>query len=282
MGRSGPLIVDGEINIIKASASAFLGISGVVILADAFKAASRLFEWLEATKPTGLHGTAGFVERLGELGKDYLRKGWGPYWGAFRGKEVIADYESVSLTVGTTGSGKSVGVVVPMGLAIHASKVFTDFKGSLACMLAKALRARGERVRILNFANCFTDILGPSDTYNPMDIITKCFSRRGGLLEVNEILEEKTLQIYPEPEGHGSANDNSYFRNGSRALIEFTIMTCVLVDGEQATMGDVVQLINDRESVLDLALWAAGQLKVHSDGSSGASEIVGCPKSPVH
>ena len=179
----------------------------------------------------------------------------------------MADYEASALTVGTSGSGKSVGSVIPNALTIRESKCIPDFKGSLACMLAPALRARGERVRILNFGNLFTDILGESDGYNPLCIITDSFTRSGGLLEVGEILGEMVQQIYPEPESQSGTGDNEYFRNGSRSFIHFAALTGVLIDGEQATLGDAAQMLLDRESLLRHALWACGRLEVGAEKS---------------
>lgn len=249
-------------------------LSGILIIAclamigEGFSLLGTVFDWLRAVKPTFLKGSAGWITSLRQLGRDYKRTGWGPYWGYHkswifgRARELISPYESIAVSVGTTGSGKSSGAVVTNALSIPNSKCILDFKGSLTCMLADTLRKRGEQVRVLNFANAYTDIIGPSDAYNPTAIITDCFKRPGGLLEVAEILEEMSYQIFPEPKASGGTTDNAYFRNGSRSLIRFAILTCVLVDGEKATLGDALMMLNDRESLLKHALWACGRLPV--------------------
>lgn len=261
--NTGPASVAGELSLIPSTAFGVMALAACVALAGCMGVLADAVDWTAAQKATGLKGTAGFIRSLKELGKDYKRKGLGPYWGAWKGKrEIIADFESCALTVGTSGSFKSSAVVIPTILTIPHSKFVPDFKeGALACQLAQTLRDEGETVRILNFANKNTDILGESDCYNPAHIITDCFSRKGGLLEVIELLNEEAEAIYPEPsEADANQSENTYFRNGSRDLIAWANLTTRVVDGEAATMGDAAMLLMNRDAMLRHALWACGRL----------------------
>lgn len=257
---SGPILYGAQVNIVSAGAALIAAGCGLSLIGRTLGAVGTMFDWLAARKPTGLKGTADFIQNVSELGDDLKRKGWAPYWGSFNGEALFVDYESVAMTVGSSGSGKSVGVVEPNALAIRGSKIIPDFKGNLTVKLIEALRARGERVRVLNFADIYTDILGETDQLNPLCVMTDAYQRAGGLLQVGEIYREAALQLYPEP---NSANDaNGYFRKGSRNLIHFAMETCILVQGEEATLGDVLAMLNDRDSLLKHAQWACGQLEL--------------------
>ena len=264
----GPLYRGGEMAPLAALAWFLLAAAGFAIAADLFALLGRFFDWLRACAPTGLKGTSGFVKRLREIRHDLVRRGWGPYWGTFKGDEIIADYASNALTLGPAGTKKGVGVLMPTALAIHESKTFVDFKGSGACCLARLLRERGEIVRTLNIGDQWTDILGESDTYNPLVVIADNFWRSGGLCDVSDDIHEMCLQLYPEPESRTGTDDNGYFRDGSRDFVGFAIQTCILIKGDDATLGDVAQLLNDRQSLLQHALWACGRLKQREDASS--------------
>lgn len=256
----GPVMVGPEVNPVAAAALGLVGLSGLGFAAEALNKVGGFLEWFETIIPTGLKGTAGLIEKLSEFEGDILKNGWGPYFGAFKGHELIAPYESTALTVGTTGSSKSSGIAVPTILAIPDSKCITDFKGSLTCQTIEELRRRGENVRVLNYAQAHTDILGFGDTYNPMSILTDCFKRPGGLLEFGEINSEKALQLYPEPAGKSGGTDNTYFRDESRFIVEWVNQTICLIQGDAATLGEAYLLLNDRHSMLTHAQWACGRL----------------------
>lgn len=257
---AGPVTNGPVINPVPAGAGFVLILCAGALISDTFAFLANVFERQAALTPTGLKGTAAWVTSLSEIKHDLIAKGWGPYWGAFKDREVMADFESNALTVGPAGSGKDVGEVQPQVLCIRRDKVVVDFKGSSTCVLADTLRARGETVRILNLGDMWSEIVGESDAYNPLGIIADNFWREGGLLDVSDDIHELGLQLYPEPEGGSAKDDNKYFRDGSRDLIGFAVQTCILIDGYMATLGDVAALLNDRESLLKHALWACGKL----------------------
>ncbi len=260
---TGPIIVGVEINGLSVVVAGFLLTSGAALLSDWFWYLGNVFERKSARTATGLKGTAGWVKSLHEIRDDLISEGWGPYWGTFRGKEVMADFASNALTVGTAGSGKGVGVVMPTILSNHESKTIIDFKSELSCCLARVLRERGETVHILNIGDVNSDLLGPSAEYNPLCIIADDYWRPGGLMDVSDDIHELCMQLYPEPSGSGDGgDDNGYFRDGSRDLIGFAVQMCVLVDGYGATLGDVAAMLNDRASLLRHAKWACGRLEL--------------------
>ena len=266
LDNSGPILHGSGIKPVPALAGFVLAACALAVVADSLRVLGNLLDWMKARTPRGQKGTARWARSLRELGKDIQCTGWGPYFGTFKGKEIIADFASNALTVGTAGSGKGIGVIQPTALTIRASKTIIDFKGELSCVLADALRKRGERVRILNIGDMWADILGASDKYNPLHIITDDFQRPSGLQDITDDIDEMCLQFLPESENSGK-DDNKYFRDGSRNFIGFAIQTCVLIDGPDATPGDVALMLNDRKSLLQHALWACGRLAQKGSGS---------------
>lgn len=273
---AGPVLEGAALDPLAALAAAGLAYAGLSVTADALWLAGEQLERMAARIPKGLKGTSGWVKGLAEIRADLIARDWGPYWGVLRAKPIFADFASNALTLGPAGSGKGVGVVQPMILAIRTSKAVVDFKGEMACVLAEALRARGEIVRILNLGDMWPEILGPSDSYNPLALIADDYQRPGGLQDVTDDVEEMALQIYPEPDGSSGKDDNRYFRDGGRSFLGFAKQTCVLISGEEATLGDVAQMLNDRASLLRHAQWAAGRLE-QTDGSLAAMPIEASP-----
>lgn len=274
----GPVIQGRAINIEAAILTLLAVFCGVVVLTDLLALADRVFGWMGARTPRGDKGKARFVRSLRELGNDAKRSGWGPYWGVFRGCEIIADFVSNALTVGPAGVGKGIKVVLVTIVCIRHSKTVVDFKGELACVLAVALRLRGEIVRILNFGDMWLDILGLSDTYNHLNILADDFERPGGLLDVADDAHEMSLQLLPEKAGK---SENQYFDDGARNFIEFGEITSVLIHGRDANFGHVAQLIQDRAALLRHAQWACGRLE-QADGSLAEMDIAASPWVHLH
>lgn len=278
--RSGPVLSGAEINTIPALAACLLVVCGSVVLSDMFWFVGEFFDLLKARMPTGLKGTAGFVKNLRDIKSDLVRFGWGPYWGTFKGKEIISDYASNALTLGPAGSGKGVGVVQPTALSIRESKTVICFKGENTAVLANALRKRGEKVRIINLGDLWQNLLGTSDLYNPLVVVADNFTRPGGLQDVSDDIHEMDLQIYPDPKNSGKDGD-IYFRDGSRTFLSFAKQFMILTKGAQATLGDVGQLLNSRQELLHSAQWAAGRLE-HEDGTAALMPIHESPWAKLH
>lgn len=262
---TGPVLVGVEINTLSLLPATLLVMSGAAILSDGLWALGNILDKKSAKTATGLKGTAGWVESLDEIQHDLIDEGWGPYWGTFKGKEIMAEIGSNSVVVGTTGSGKGVGMVQNNILSIRGSKAVPDFKGENACITARVLRERGEDVYILNIGGVFTDILGESAYYNPLCLIADSFWRRGGLQDISDDIHEIGKQLDPEPVEHDDQNGHKYFKDGSRNLIGFAIQMCILIDGYNATLGDVAALLNDKQRLLQHAKWACGRLELSKE-----------------
>ena len=277
--QSGPVLTDWAVNPVPAVALGLSVVGGMTTLVAVVSKLGTFFDWWGATRPTYLKGSAAWLESLSELGDDYIKHGSSPYFGFWKGRlrkrAVRVKQAAAAVTVGSTGSGKSTSGVIPQILSITEGKMIFDFKGSLTCQMAEFLRERGEDVRILNFANTYTDILGETDGYNPTSVISDCFKRWGGLRQVYEILDEMAFQIYPELSGPTNDNANGYFRTASRSMICFVILTFVFSDGEQATMGAAARLFQNRTDLLNAALWAVGRLEAlahHDHTVAGSSD----------
>ncbi|WP_298983759.1 type IV secretory system conjugative DNA transfer family protein [uncultured Roseibium sp.] len=260
MGWEPPL--HGAINIYAAVAWLVLVSCCASLIASFLWYLGNLFDRKATQTPEGNKGTAEFVQSHAEIAHELKHTGWGPYWGSFKGEEIISDFSSVALTCGTSGSGKGIGKIQPNILSIRESKVIIDLKGDLACVLASTLRERGETVHILNLGDKYADILGESASYNPLNLLADNFWRPGGLHDITDDMHEFCMQLYPEPDNAGqSGNDNSYFRDGSRDLIDFATQVCVLIRGHKATFGDVAQLLSDRQALFHHAQWVCGRLE---------------------
>ena len=268
LDMTGPIVKGATIDPASAAAAVVLVAAGCALVADGLMLAANIIDRIKARTPTGLKGTSGWVKSLREINHDLLHDVWGPYFGTFKGKEIIVDYASNALTLGPAGAGKGIGELRPTTMAIRHSKTIIDFKGELACVLAEPLRKRGERVKILNLGDMWPERLGNSDQYNPLVVIADDFWRPGGTMDVSDDVHELCMQLYPEPPGADTDSEDGYWRDGARRFLDFGIQMCVLIKGYDATLGDVVQLLNDRTSLLQHALWASGRLQQQEDDQS--------------
>ncbi|PTN12489.1 type IV secretory system conjugative DNA transfer family protein [Nitrosomonas aestuarii] len=230
---------------------------------------SHFIDFLASRKPSGQHGSAAWA-KIKEYKDALSRSKRGPFWGrALDGSRpaLFFDYASNAMTIAPAGSGKGIFTVVTNIMSILHSKVIADFKGELVCMCKAALEKRGEIVRVLNPGNLWQNIIGQSDSYNPLDIIADDLTRPSGLRDVMDDLREMCAQILPEP--GDKETDNSYFREGSRRLITDAIFFEVMVDLFDATLSSVALLIENRTRLEDMARWVAGvdlEGKAHPEG----------------
>lgn len=190
-------------------------------------------------------------------------------------REIISDFEANAMVLGPAGSGKTSAVVLPTILAIRESKSITDLKPELVFVTKRALEERGEKVHVLNIGGVKEHLLDVSAQYNPLCIITDDFERPGGLHDISDDILEMCLQLKPEPDTVGvGSSGNEYFEIGSRDLIGFAIQTCVLIDGRNATLGDVASLLNDKEALLRHAQWACGRLEQDTENGEAVNHAI--------
>jgi len=236
------------------------------LLARALIKLANLIDTIEARIPENAKSMAGFAKSIRELKGRAKLFDAAPYWGVLQGAAIFAHFASNALILGPAGTAKDTSHAGPnlMVLAGKASKVVMDLKNDMAVIYADALRAAGEDVICLNFGGIFSDLIDGT-TYSPLSLIADNFT----LYSIRYVIadaREMALQIYPEPKTQGGT-DNGFFRNGSRKLIRFAIIMTVLIEGQNATLGNVLSLLQDTDELLHKARWAAGQLE-NEDGST--------------
>lgn len=276
-----PVFHQGNLNALPSLAIAGMGISGLAIAADGARLFAKFVDWRKAKTPTGLKGTAGWASYK-DIRSELVHKGWGPFWGTLNGRELIADWSSNAITVAPAGAGKFIYIVANQVLSIRESKFVVDLKGEIACVTAKALATRGENVHVINLADLFLDQLGPYDAeLNILDLIAENFSeRRNGLLDVSNDVHELSMLLIPEPKNTGSgSSDNSFFRDGSRRIIQFCVVTAIIVEGKSATLASVYTRLMDKNLTRQEAQWVAGQLRTIT--SEASEEAVGYSVMPI-
>jgi type IV secretion system protein VirD4 len=152
----GPLYAGGELQWLTAALYGCTALAGLHLVIESLRLLARYLEWVSAHQATGKDGTAIWAKDK-DIRKEQSHAQSGPFWGRMAsGKKtpIFSDYASNALTVAPAGSGKGIYSVIPNGLSIQASKVFSDFKGELVSVLKKALEKRGETVGCLIPADC--------------------------------------------------------------------------------------------------------------------------------
>lgn len=253
----GPLMVNGELQILSAITHAVAVIGGLRLLAESLALVARLLDWLSSHSATGKEGTA-FWARLKDLKAELSRRKTGPFWGVLVGskKPLFIDYVSNAMTVAPAGSGKGIATVIPNLFSIRDSAVVGDFKGELLCVMKEPLEARGEKVVSLNPGGLWKERIGEGDSYNPLDIIVDDLHRPGGLRDVADDLREFAAQTYPDP-AENPGNDR-YFNEGSRRAIAICTVIEVVVEEHDATLASVALLLENRADFEHNMRWILG------------------------
>lgn len=253
-------------DVIEIAAYGGLIYSVPPLIAEGLNWLANKVERCAANIPDGNKGMARWAKyadlKRSLLHSSIFRRGHGAYWGMLDGRGLFTTNPSVSLVVGSNGSGKDTTHGDINILSTPGSKFILDFKGDLAVKHAPALLKRGERVHVLNVDDVFAEFIGLSDNYNVLHHIADCFTE-GSILHVSGDVTELAMAIYPEPEGE-SKGPNGFFRIGSRKLIKFAATMCILIDGESATLADILSLLQDRERLLHYARWVSGRLEHES------------------
>lgn len=243
-----PLISYGEIQWIPALCGAIGFVLGMRVLSAALIQFARFLDWLSSHTPNGKSGSARWG-KYKDLKPELERSNQGPFWGVAVDKPrkgLFIDYASNAYTVAPSGSGKGISTVIPTALANPNSKVMPDFKGGeLACILKPPLKKRGEIVRVINPYEQFTDQVGDTDRFNPLDMIVECFIMPGMLRDLPGEVRGLVLQLHPEPDSGES--DDTYWRDGGRDLIGMSMVIEVLVDGYNADLRAVALKLKDRQ-----------------------------------
>tara|TARA_X000000950_G_scaffold232643_1_gene281723 strand:- start:5103 stop:6857 length:1755 start_codon:yes stop_codon:yes gene_type:complete len=280
--QTGELYIGGELQWLPAVLYGFTALFALRAFIQLLNYLAIFLEWMSAHQPTGKDGTAKWAS-FKDLKKELSNKQIGPFWGRMTtGKKqpVFSDYASNAVTVAPAGSGKGIYSVITNGLAIRSSKVFSDFKGELVCILKEALEKRGEKVRVLNPGGLWSDYVGESDCYNPLDIIADDLERPGGLRDVPDDLREQSSQILPEPaSGEG---EDKYWREGSRKCMGMAAILECMIEGRDATLASVALLIEDREALEHNLRWVIGIDLEGKPLAEGPMPIESCAWAQAH
>ncbi|MCU7829140.1 MAG: type IV secretory system conjugative DNA transfer family protein [Candidatus Thiodiazotropha sp. (ex Myrtea sp. 'scaly one' KF741663)] len=278
----GPLYVGNELQWLAAILYFCTALAGLRFVIESLGLFARYLEWASAHQATGKDGTASWAKDK-DIRKELSRAHTGPFWGRMatgKKKPIFSDYVSNALTVAPAGSGKGIYSVITNGLSIKASKVFSDFKGELVCILKEALEKRGETVRILNPGGLWQNIIGISDCYNPLDIIVDDLERPGGLRDVPDDLREQSTQILPEPAQ--SDGENTYWREGSRKCMGIAMILESMIEGRDATLSSVALLIEDRDALEHNLRWVVGIAPEGNPLTGGPMQIENCAWAKTH
>lgn len=115
-------------------------------------------------------------------------------------------------------------VMLALLMAIWASKIIADMKGELGLQTGTYLQRQGQECIYVNPDGKFGL---PNWAYNPMQIIIDnfAFSPQDTVADTLELVH----QIYPIPDG---GERDSYWPEGTRQLLAFTILALVTLRGE--------------------------------------------------
>lgn len=273
----GPLIIGGNINPLPTLAACGMGLSGLTVATETLSFLADLCGYAKARIPTGRKGKAAFVKSLKEVRGSLIRHGWGLYWGTFEGTPIFADIETSAYVIGPSGSGKTTRWTIPNIMALKGHpKVIYCYKSDIVPQVAGPLRKRGERLRVVSISGLYEEEVGqPTDYYNPLVLVCETFFRKGGLEEITDLVRELCCIIDPDDAGK-DVNEASFWKSNNRRYLGLAILVICVIEGDRATLGLCLQTLNDKQALLDLALWAAGRLKVELDGEARLEAL------PVH
>lgn len=235
------------------------------LLARGLLSLANALDTMAAKIPARRKDMAQFAKSIRELkGRARFPK-HAPYWGTLKGKPIFADLESNGLILGPAGTAKDTSQAGPTICALAttgAGIVTLDLKGDMAVIYGPILRKMGYKVVNLNFGGLFLN-RAPGTAYNQLSVISDSF--RNLLADIDPDSREMSLQLYPEPKSEGEGG-NKFFRNGSRKIIVFCMIMLVIIEGESATLGDVLILLQDRKLLRQYARWAEGTLEQPEGG----------------
>lgn len=261
---TGPLLSGHEINPLTLVLALGLAGAGLTVFKTFFRYLSEFFEKLDARTPRGIKGTAKLITKRRDLKHALDEKNPGLYVGTMQGRELVVPIQVGAFICAPSGSGKNLCIYQMNALMLRGiSKTLIDFRSDQTPVLLNALKEQGETVYILNLSGLYRNIVGEGDEYNVLNLVADAYTKDEGLLDIVDLVVELALQLYEEKGGEsagGGGNDNLYFRDGSREIIVCAIQICVLVDGYNATLADVLHLIQDRKSFLFHTRWIADRV----------------------
>ncbi|WP_417518005.1 type IV secretory system conjugative DNA transfer family protein [Minwuia sp.] len=264
-----PALVGGSIDPLPAAALFGLVVSGIALLQIGLRAFADLCGYLKARQPTGRKGKARFAKNLMEVRHDLIDHGTGLYFGAKHGTAIFPKLETVSYILGASGSGKTTKIILPQILGLKGtSKIYYDYKSDITPQVVRALKKRGECVRIINLGGLYPDLIGQeSDIYNPLILILECFTS-GRLEDVTDLVRGLCLILDPDDKS-GDLSNASFWKGNNRRVMGFATLVVTIIEGDNASLGAVRLLLDDKQALLRYALWAGGRLKTKTTNEHG-------------
>lgn len=141
-----------------------------------------------------------------------------------------------AIVIGSPGTGKSTGIVIPNLLTASASYVVLDVKGELADGYGNYLKQKGYQIKVLNLK-----VMERSNQYNPFHYVRK---------EEDIIKLVTNIQVNTTPPD--SMKGDPFWEDGLAlylmSLFYYVWLEC---DGKDRTMNKVLELCNKEAEVLD-------------------------------
>lgn len=258
--------------MVKATAGGVMLYSGTKLSAPAFWQMGRMFDGMAARLIENPSANARWVKFRWQIRKHLVKSGKAAFLGTMRrgilgfGRAAIYASFINMLCLGPAGVGKDTKVMQPMSCALagHAQTIACS-KGDTDPTLGDALRSLGVDVESLDIGGVLEGI--NSATYNPLHLILDAYLRRNGssLADITADVDQMTMLL--SKLAKEAENGNAKFFNfGERRIVGWAIQYLIMLHGPDATLGDVLQLINDKEELKTAALYAAHQLE-QEDGT---------------
>ncbi|MCH2038944.1 MAG: type IV secretory system conjugative DNA transfer family protein, partial [Rickettsiales bacterium] len=264
----GPLysqVYDSYVLDVPATLCLLIGAASVFEVAEwSLNHLAERIEDILAKIPVGLKAAVHPFARWSDV--KHLAPRWedGPYWGVFkrsfwfRNREIIKHVTSVAWVNGPSGSGKTTRLLQNSVLTTFDSKYIVDFKGDLTHVLYKPLHERGEHIIVLDLAQDFADHPEiPSDSFNPLNMVSDCFFQKDGILDVRTMAVELVGQLYPDKD---AGSHDPFWPNSAKGVILLVILYVILLHGEAGHLGHMEALIADGDALCKNMLWVCGKL----------------------
>ena len=241
----------GTFTVPNEAAQYFLGTSSLLSLVlgwDRFERERDIKRKRQlAEKPTGVHGTASFLNGEGAA-RAGLTDPSGLFLGSLDGRMLFHSGKAHLLTVAPARSGKGISAVIPNLLHWQGSVFVTDPKGELAGVTARHRETTfGQKVIVLNPWGLHGL---PQHRFNPLAWLVTLAADERGQRGLTEEVAALALQLIPEPEDAR----NRFFREGSRKLLRALILhMATRGDADRCTLPELWRLLQS-STKLDAAL----------------------------
>ena len=180
--------------------------------------------------------------------------------------------ESCGMVLSPAGGGKTRDFVIPNLLCNPTNMIVADLKGTLAVITASARQKKlGHKVYCLNPSGRFAERLPPAARYNPLQVIINDWLNSERHRYLLDDIRKISLQLLPEPSQMG---DNTFWRNGSRKLINFAILYLV-TQFNSVTLAQVLDFLSEMDEIETTIYIAKNSEILNGDLARLASDLEG-------